>query len=55
MHTQYYLPLQNKHDLRHATNWVNKLELGLTEAQRWKYSFPEKGPSPGLLCHKPVI
>lgn len=51
MHTQYYLPLQCKHDLMHATDLVNKFGLGQTQAQKWKYSILEKDLSPGLLSH----
>lgn len=55
MHTQYYLLLQSKHDSMHATDLVNKFGLGLTQAQRWKYSILEKGLSPGLLSHIQII
>lgn len=53
MHLQSYFSLQNKLDLRHTTNLISKLGKE-SQAHRWNYSIPKKGPSPGLLCHKRV-
>lgn len=45
MHTQYYLPLRNKRYLRHGTNWVNKLGLGLSRGStEVELLIPRKGP-----------